>query len=71
MRREALPADGLTLGGEWPADAVDEDVMRGWVARSFSVMLRVAMSEDGDIRAEIRIADEDDYADAPERPTLH
>jgi hypothetical protein len=67
MQMDALPAEGLTLGGEWPADAIDEDALRVWVAKSHAVMVRVAMTEDGTVSAEIRAVDEDDYADAPER----
>jgi hypothetical protein len=67
-----LPADGPTLGGEWPASVIDSDArdaMADWVSRSLTVMLHVALTEDGHIRGAVRVLDEDD--DEPSPPTVH
>jgi hypothetical protein len=50
----------------------DEGVLRAWIARSLTVMLRVMAGDDGNTRAEIRIPYEvEDESPEPKRPTLH
>ena len=59
MRLGALPAEGVTLGGEWSEDgsAITEDVLKAWWGKSLNVEVRV-VGENG--RAEFRLPDEED-----------
>jgi hypothetical protein len=67
-----LPDDGVTLGGTWPWNAdADEGVLRAWIARSLTVMLRVMVCDDGNTRAEIRVPYEVEDEPEPKRPTVH
>jgi hypothetical protein len=69
---EDLPNDGVMLGGTWPWDAdVGEGVLKAWIARSLTVMLRVTVGDDGNTRAEIWVPYETEDEPGPKRPTLH
>ena len=66
----ALPADGATLGGTWPAGADDDTVAMGaWVERSLTVQLYAELDERGHVCGHVRVLDDDD--DEDDEPTLH